>query len=112
MLILTCVTSGIAIKYLACISVVPSSFVKGLEDIVLNDVGLTAVFECEVSNKDLKPEWFKATTTIKRSDKYKIKSDGGRHTLAISNCQSDDISKYTVKVNGMSSTAKLDVKGS
>jgi len=89
----------------------PSAFLTGLEDILLNDVGLTAVFECEVSKKELKAEWLKADKPVKKSEKYEMKSANGKHSLTINNCQSDDVAKYTVKVNGMSSTAKLEVKG-
>jgi len=90
----------------------PTAFLKELEDIQLNDVGLEATFECEVSKPDMKAEWFKGDKSIKASlDKYQMTSKSGKHTLTISDCQSDDVAKYTVKLNGISSSAKLSVSG-
>jgi len=92
-------------------TVEPSAFVRGLEDIQLNDLGLEAVFNCEVSKSDLKAEWFKGDKPIKRSEKYNITSKNGQHSLTISDCQVDDVSSYTIKLDGISSTAKLAIKG-
>lgn len=94
------------------IAAAPSEFVRELEDVELKDVGLEAVFECEVSKPDIKAEWFKSDKPIKASDKYKMASKNGKHTLTISDCQADDVANYTVKLNGMSSTAKLTITGS
>lgn len=92
-------------------SVEPSAFVRGLEDVQLNDLGLEAVFDCVVSKPDLKAEWFKADKPIKRSEKYNITSKNGAHSLTISDCQVDDVASYTIKLDGISSTAKLAIKG-
>ena len=89
----------------------PSAFVRGIEDVQLNDLGLEAVFNCEVSKSDLKTEWFKGDKPIKRSEKYNITSKNGQHTLTISDCQVDDVASYTIKLDGISSTAKLAIKG-
>jgi len=89
----------------------PSAFVKGLEDVQLNDLGLEAVFDCEVSKPDLKAEWFKGDKAIKRSEKYSITSKNGKHSLKISDCQVDDVASYTIKLDSISSTAKLAIKG-
>ena len=88
-----------------------SAFLKDLEDVTLEDIGLTATFTCEVSQSDLKPDWLKADKSIKKSDKYEMTSRGGTHTLVIKDCQAEDVAKYSVKLNGMQSSAKLDVKG-
>ena len=77
----------------------------------LNDLGLEAVFDCEVSKSDLKAEWFKADKPIKRSEKYNITSKNGQHSLTILDCQVDDVASYTIKLDGISSTAKLAIKG-
>lgn len=83
-----------------------------LEDIKLDNVGLEATFECEVTRTDMKAEWLKAGKPIKATaDKYKMTSKNGKHSLTISDCQAEDVAKYTVKLNGISSSAKLDVIG-
>lgn len=90
----------------------PSGFLRGLEDIQLNDVGLEATFECEVTKPTLKAEWFKNDKPIRTTaDKYQTISKDGKHTLTISDCQAEDVAKYTVKLNGLSSSAKLAVNG-
>ena len=87
-------------------------WLKGLEDITLNDLGLKAVFECEISKAGLKPEWFKGDKLIKRSEKYEFVSANGNHTLTIDDCRDEDVSKYTVKFEGdVKSTGKLIIKG-
>jgi len=96
---------------LRAVVVAPSAFVRGLEDVELNDLGLEAVFECEVSKSDLKAEWFKGDKPLKRSEKHNITSKNGKHSLTISDCQVDDVDSYTIKLDGISSTAKLAIKG-
>ena len=93
------------------VSVEPSAFVRGLEDVELNDLGLEAKFDCEVSKADLKAEWFKGDKPIKRSEKYNITTKNGQHSLTINDCQIDDVASYTIKLDGISSTAKLAIKG-
>jgi len=85
--------------------------VRSLEDVQLEDLGLEAVFDCEVSKSELKADWFKANKPIQRSDKYNITSKNGRHSLTINDCQVDDVASYTIKLDGISSTAKLSIKG-
>ena len=86
-------------------------FLKELEDVVLNEVGLNAVFECEISRTDLKAEWYRGEKLIRRSDKYNMTSEGGKHTLTVEKSEPDDVGEYTVKLNGVSSKAKLIIKG-
>ena len=68
---------------------------RGLEDVQLNELGLEAVFDCEVSKSELKADWFKADKPIERSDKYNITSKNGRHSLTINDCQVDDVAIAT-----------------
>ena len=93
------------------VTVEPSAFARGLQDVDLNDLGLEATFDCEVSKSDLKAEWFKGDKPIKRSEKYNITSKNGQHSLTISDCQVDDVASYTIKLDGISSSAKLAIKG-
>ena len=89
----------------------PSAFVRGLEDLQLDELGVEAEFSCEVSKPDLKAEWFKGGKPITRSEKYDIRSKNGQHSLSVGDCQLDDVDSYTVKLDGISSTAKLAIKG-
>jgi hypothetical protein len=84
---------------------------KELEDVTLNEVGLKAVFECEISRKEYKAEWYRGDKLLRRSDKYDMTSDSGRHTLIVEQSQAEDVGQYTVKLNGISSKAKLNIKG-
>jgi len=95
-----------------CVSTeAPSEFVRGLADVQLEDLGLEATFDCEVSKTDLTAEWFKGDKAIKRSDKYNITAKNGQHSLTIGDCQVDDVASYTIKLDGISSSAKLAIKG-
>jgi len=86
-------------------------FLRPLENVTLNDLGLTAKFECEISKEGLKAEWFKEKKQIKRSDKYEIKVDGTIHCLIIDKAVAEDESEYTVAFKEAKSTAKLTIKG-
>ena len=83
-----------------------------LQDVTLNDVGLKAVFECEVTKSGLRPEWYKGDKLIKRDVKYDIKSTNGKHSLILEAAQAEDISEYTVKFDEATmTTAKLIING-
>lgn len=88
-------------------------FLRPLEDVTLNDVGLKAEFECEISKTGLKPEWLKGDKPLKPSDKITTTSDGGIHRLVINDCRGEDEGNYTIvfKKDDAKSTAKLSVKG-
>ena len=85
-----------------------------MEDITLNDVGLTAAFECEISIAGLKPEWTKGSKVLKSDERVSIVFDGKIHRLTISEATGDDEGQYSVNFTekNASSTAKLFVKGS
>jgi len=89
----------------------PSAFVRGLKDVQLDELGVEAEFSCKVSKPDLKAEWFKGDKPITRSEKYDIRSKNGQHSLTIGDCQLDDVDRYTIRLDGISSTAKLAIKG-
>jgi len=89
----------------------PSAFLRGLEDIQLDELGVEAEFSCEVSKPDLEVEWFKGDKPITRSEKYDIRSMNGQHSLSVDFCQLDDVDSYTIKLDDNSSTAKLTIKG-
>lgn len=86
-------------------------FLTPLQDVELSQVGLKATFQCEISKKGLKPQWFKGDTPLKRSVKYEMTSDNGSHTLTVDEAEGKDVGEYTVKFDGAVSTAKLIIKG-
>ncbi len=50
--------SDITVHVFARFAVEKISFLTPLEDVILEHVGVKGVFECEISKKGLKPEWF------------------------------------------------------
>ena len=87
------------------------NFLRPLEDMVLPDVGLEAVFECEVSEEGLKAEWLKDGKSIKSSENVLIKADGGIHRLVINTAKAEDIGQYSIKFKNAGSDAKLIIRG-
>ncbi len=86
-------------------------FIRPLEDVTLNDIGLEARFECEISKADLKAEWKKGKKVIKKSDKYDISMDGKVHTLVMEKAQPEDESAYSIHFPDLTSSAKLTIQG-
>lgn len=86
---------------------------RPLEDVSLNDVGLTGVFECEISIGGLKPEWSKSNKVLKSDGRVSIIIDGNVHRLSITEASGEDEGQYTVnfKEQNVKSSAKLTVKG-
>jgi len=87
--------------------------VRLLEDTTLNEVGLTATFECEVSVDGLKAEWQKANKPVKPNGRISIVADKKIHRLIINDAKGEDELQYTVvfKDTDLKSSAKLAVKG-
>ena len=79
----------------------------------MNDLGLTATFECEISKVGLKVEWYKGDTLIKPSDKYEIVSERTVHRLVIPKAYAEDEASYTVtfKDTEVKSSASLTIHG-
>ena len=88
-------------------------FLRPLEDITLNEVGLTATFECEVSLEGLKAEWQKANKPVKANGRISIVADKKIHRLIINDAKGEDEGQYTVvfKEKDLKTSAKLAVKG-
>ena len=88
-------------------------FLRPLEDITLNEVGLTATFECEVSLEGLKAEWQKENKPVKANGRISIVADKKIHRLIINDAKGEDEGQYTVvfKEKDLKSSAKLAVKG-
>ena len=87
-------------------------FLTPLTDVTLNAIGKKAIFECSVSKKGMKCEWFKGDKVIKRSEKYDISAAEGKHSLTIEAALPEDVSEYTIKfAEDLQSTAKLIIQG-
>ena len=86
---------------------------RPLEDITLNEVGVTATFECEVSMEGLKAEWLKANKPLKANGRISIVADKKIHRLIINDAKGEDEGQYTIvfKEQDLKSSAKLSVKG-
>lgn len=90
----------------------PVDFLMPLTDQTVDEIPGTAVFECEISRDDIRPEWRKADVVLGPSDKYEMKSEGGRHKLIIHEVDGNDQSDYSAIFRDFPTTAKLHVKGS
>ena len=70
-----------------------------------------ATFKCELFKETPNWKWLKGETEITPSDKIEIKKDGKELTLSIKNCQPEDVSDYTMEVEGRVYSAKLTLGG-
>lgn len=70
-----------------------------------------ATFKCELFKDTPNWKWFKGDKELTPSDKVEITKDGRDMTLAIKNCQPDDVSDYTIEVEDRRYTAKLTLGG-
>ena len=70
-----------------------------------------ATFKCELYKETPNWKWLKGETEITPSDKIEIKKDGKELTLTIKNCQPEDVSDYTMEVEGRVYSAKLTLGG-
>ena len=82
-----------------------------LQDVILNNIGLKGVFECDVSKGGLKAEWLRNDKAIRRGDKYEMQVSDGNHKLVVNDAQFDDVAEYSIKFDGAQSSAKLKING-
>jgi len=87
--------------------------VRRLQDVTLNDVGLKATFECEVSREGLQAEWQKAGKPVKTDGRISIFAEKKIHRLIISDAEGQDEGQYTVVFNeqDLKWSAELAIKG-
>ena len=86
-------------------------FVRTLEDITLNELGVQATFECEVSKDGLKAEWLKNGKPIKAGENYEMTTEATIHRLVIKKAYAEDEAEYTVVLKDAKSVATLAIKG-
>ena len=89
----------------------PINFGTPLEDVELEEVGLEAVFFCEVTKAGMKAEWFCKEKPITANKKYEISASNGKHTLTVKDAQPEDEVTYTIKIKDTKSSAELTIKG-
>ncbi len=71
----------------------------------------TATFEAELTIPDLEVQWLRNEVPIKRSERIKMTSDGGRHKLVISDVEDKDEGEYTLVAKNSRSSALLTIQG-
>ena len=52
------------------------------------------LLQVNLSKADVAVSWFKGSTSVEKSDKYEISSEGTVHTLVIKNATEEDIAEY------------------
>ena len=91
-----------------------SGFIKGLENVVLEEASGTVVFTCEVAKEKMKADWFKNGKSLKASNRIKFVSAGKQHSLEVLGKKvPDDEAEYSVlfRQGNLKSAAKLIIKG-
>lgn len=86
-------------------------FVRTLENVTLNQLGVQATFECEVSKDGLKAEWLKDGKPIRSGNNYEMTTDATIHKLVIKKAYAEDEAEYTVVLKDVKSSATLVIKG-
>ena len=90
----------------------PVTFTKPLQDTTAPEES-SVILECEVSKPDASVEWLKDGKAVKPDKKKGVstKSDGRRHSLAISSATPNDSGKYSAKAGDEQSSCILTVEG-
>ena len=52
------------------------------------------LLQVNLSKADVAVSWFKGSSSVEKSDKYEISSEGTVHTLLIKNATEEDIAEY------------------
>ncbi|KAJ7989515.1 hypothetical protein DPEC_G00305350 [Dallia pectoralis] len=87
----------------------PVTITKLLDDMHVV-VGDRVEFECEVSEEGANVKWMKDGVELTKDGKYRIKKDGKKHTLIITEAEMEDIGLYHVYTNGGESKGELEVE--
>ena len=86
-------------------------FVKELSDMKVKEIGIKAIFECELSKPGFKVEWYKGDKPIRRDERYDLATEGAVHRLIVEKVDTQDAGEYRVEFQKLSSSAKLSVEG-
>lgn len=87
-------------------------FIRELQDLKVTELGSSIVLECEISKKDVKLEWYKGKTQIKRDEKFNyMVEDGTVHKLVIEKSEAGDADEYRAVYEKLETKAKLTIAG-
>jgi len=70
-----------------------------------------AIFECQVSKKNIPVKWLKDGVEVVLDDRVQAITDGFVQQLVIDDCRLDDMGKYTCVMGEQETAAKLVVEG-
>lgn len=88
----------------------PPSFTKKISNKVVTAGEQLVVFETELSKGDAVTKWYKGSTEIKDTDRFKIVIDGKVQRLEIHNVELSDAGEYLCTIGNEKSTAQLTVE--
>lgn len=91
-------------------AVLPALFIKELIDEEATE-GKTVTLHCELNKAAANVEWKKGLKTLKSSDKYKMKREGGVAELIIQNLDATDAGNYSCVCGDQQTMAVLTVHG-
>lgn len=87
-------------------------FIRELQDLKVTDLGSAIVLECEISKKDVKIDWYKGKTKIKRDDKFNYAVEQSTvHKLTIENPEAEDASEYRAVYEKLETKATMTIAG-
>ncbi|KAG8223454.1 hypothetical protein J437_LFUL001947 [Ladona fulva] len=85
-------------------------FITRLPDVTLVPQNTEAVFTVELSKEDVEVKWLRNGKTIKKSEKYKMISEGSVRKLLIKKCTLEDQAEYTCVAVNVRSSSRLKVE--
>lgn len=89
----------------------PVELTSGLQDVVVSKLHDVAEFRLKVSKADCKVSWLCGTTSVVEGPKYTVGIDDLEPYLKVNDVTGKDEGPFTVKVDDLTSTAKLVVQG-
>merc|ERR1719322_1320113 len=87
------------------------NFVERLTETSVGEVGKDVQLKVNLSKADVAVSWFKGSSTVEKSEKYEISSEGTVHTLVIKNATEEDIAEYACAAENVRTTTELELKG-
>ncbi|KAL7668242.1 hypothetical protein ACOME3_008952 [Neoechinorhynchus agilis] len=87
----------------------PDRWLKGLSDLQVNEMDLTATLQATFCKNGGTLRWYKNRVEIFHGLKYNFVSHGAVHKLIIRKLHPDDSGRYMVSVNGIETKAWLEV---
>jgi len=84
-------------------------FTRELQDIKIIRLPSQAVFECEISRRDVPVQWYRNDEPMKRGDRYEIEVEGCVHRLIIHEADGQDEARYSIFAKNNRSAADLTI---